>query len=229
MSEGLPRPDKEELKAKPEQNTSGAEGRENKPCCSSGGKIPEHEGKSCKHNESESGWSKGGEMLFKVVELAAFIAVLLTFLEMRKTRIDDERAWINIANPTFGSAFTATNLELAVQLRNSGKTPALINSITIDVWDSNLAFTQTNFVHKFNIGTAIVAPNDSSPCVATTVADDATFHLMINNKIYRIWCYTVVYADIFGHTHHTRTCLMTTGAFGPSGFFLVKPNSGWMD
>src|ERR1035438_2694118 len=31
---------------------------------------------------------------FKILEAIAFVAIIFTFLEMRRTRMDDERAWV---------------------------------------------------------------------------------------------------------------------------------------
>src|ERR1039457_6666466 len=94
MSGDLPGPDQEKVKPKAKQDGADAKGGEQLPSIAPSGERTEQESKTNSHKACKHNWTKWVEIVFKAVEVAAFIAIIFTFLEMRQTRIQDERAWV---------------------------------------------------------------------------------------------------------------------------------------
>jgi len=159
------------------------------------------------HNKSESGFGKWLGIFFKFFEVAAFIAIILTFWEMRETRIYDERAWVSFIQfkPTVDeSNGTSVDWFFTANLKNTGKTPAIrVQAVCKWTQDSNQIKIYDSIPYP-PINSGLMAPdtiaNSSTDKIPMSVINAA------NNSI-PFYCYgTVWYDDIFGNHHWSQFC-----------------------
>lgn len=159
--------------------------------------------------QREPCWKIMCEFIFKICELAAFIAIIFTFLEMRKTRILDERAWVTPFDITTVTNNIQSNPSFFFKLlyKNTGKTPAL----NVNTWiaqSGSLDDIPTN--HEGDPK----SPNTGMLLVPDGIGHSTTtFHPLSESEVqaikrgngFYIWGITY-YDDIFGKHHWTQFC-----------------------
>jgi hypothetical protein len=194
-------PDKEKVESPPKHGTPNQKGGNNMPSVPVGNERPEHEpatGNGQKHPCCN--WQIWREGIFKLLEAAAFIAIIFTFWEMRETRIEDERAFVFATgairqSETVTASTNIVTLTFSVEIKNSGKTPAFNFRSVIG---SN---NQTNDIPQIDT-------YDTNDFMVLAPGAPADAILKVNVKVGEpLWIYGINrYDDIFGNHHWSTYC-----------------------
>jgi hypothetical protein len=128
--------------------------------------------------------------------------------EMQRQRELDERAWVNIINPIVEfPAIETAKFGLQVQYLNTGKTPAKIKNVHIDVGISKQPFTNTEWLDSATGAiSGTLAPNAPDYSVwrvpIPLSSNDIEGLKAHKRRYYFVW--DVFYEDVFTNIHETK-------------------------
>jgi hypothetical protein len=131
--------------------------------------------------------------------------------EAKRTRVLDERAWVTLYSLERVEA--GTDMYFRVNVKNSGKTPAVGTTIWLGATpDINFAkrFNPTNIIEK----SIMLSPGDTG--TLDTASRPVPIILIPPMQFFKIHMYVygeIKYKDIFGNTHWTRFCREAVGDF----------------
>lgn len=215
MSENLGRgPSTEKMEPPTEKETPKHKNGKNKPSVFAGkegpgnASDPNNRPKDPSHN-----WKERLETGFKILEALAFVAIILTFWEMRNTQIEDERAWIGISGAGLLNAYSADHIGLYFDIVNTGKTPAMIEKVDMLIGTSAAPFTNINWFFKTNLVGETIAPNGTLAIMMhePNPIGKEGFALLNDKKRKDYFVVKILYKDVFKNVRHTDGGFIVTG------------------
>jgi hypothetical protein len=126
----------------------------------------------------------------------------------------DQRAWVGLNGARLEQPYSKARLGVALTLENTGKTPAAVDGI-----DLNVSAVATNSIRHFEILTRHGASRSIAPGARESITivepkplSDAGFAALESGRVRHEFAVIVRYRDVFGDTHRTEICKAIAGS-----------------
>jgi hypothetical protein len=146
-----------------------------------------------------------------VAAILSVLGLICSLYQSRRSLEIDQRAWVGVKGVHLNVPYSAQHLGITVDLANSGKTPAQINSIHVTVVSSDKPDT---LIFEKHLGEGMtVAPTATSPLSIneSSPISDATFERLQAHQVQHLFRGVVTYRDIWNNPGKTDFCIVLSG------------------
>jgi hypothetical protein len=182
-----------------------------------------------KRNRSHQNW----HMVLTIIEIAlVLIYAIYTVKEwktfdsersMMKTELDaaqanneiDQRAWLSIGSVRLAGQYKDGSIfGMIVEIKNSGKTPATMESIKASVGRTFFPNTNVFWFFETNYPAATIPPGEQLPLkiLEKQPINSVEFKGLVSKMVKHYFAVKIQYRDIFGHIHRTEDGIILTGS-----------------
>jgi hypothetical protein len=172
-------------------------------------------------NKAPFPWKLAAEITGFIAGIILLAINICQLYEVHQTRIIDERAWVTpyITDNNL-IIFTNGQVEVRIDVKNSGRTPAILTGFGIKAFEDTNDFPTIDKVNKISM---IASPNADNIRLFSGIPTKEIQDLISKNSFY---IYGVItYQDIFKQDHWTEFCWSVVG-----GDFNAAPfHNGWGD
>ena len=125
----------------------------------------------------------------------------------------DQRAWVGPGTVALQLPYNRSNIGMTVLLNNTGKTPAQIDGIDVNVATVKSRVNQRGSLFSEHLGPRTLAPNSqlSLSISEPRPISQADFRALLAKHARHEFSIAVQYRDIFGDSHQTQICNVVEG------------------